>query len=80
MLLAAVIGTQMVATLIAVLGVLMAPIGWWWALAVWAYALAWFLLNDRVKIVACRLLERRPPATPPAPAPPGPDIHAPAPD
>jgi H+-transporting ATPase len=37
---------QAAATLIAVYGVFMAPIGWGWALFVWGYALAWFLVND----------------------------------
>jgi H+-transporting ATPase len=58
-LLAAVIGTQVLATLIAVYGVLMPPIGWGWALAVWGYAGAWFLVNDRIKLLAYRILERR---------------------
>jgi H+-transporting ATPase len=51
----AVLGTQAVATLIAVYGFLMSPIGWWWASVVWAYALAWFLVNDRVKLLAYRI-------------------------
>jgi H+-transporting ATPase len=56
-LLAAVFGTQAIATLIAVYGFLMAPIGWGWALAVWAYSLAWFLINDGVKLVAYRIVD-----------------------
>ncbi len=51
--------TQAVATLIAVYGVFMPPIGWSWALAVWGYALAWFLVNDGVKLVAYRVLDAR---------------------
>jgi H+-transporting ATPase len=54
-LLAAVMGTQLIATVFAVYGILMAPIGWGWGLAVWGYALAWFLLNDRVKLAAYRI-------------------------
>jgi H+-transporting ATPase len=54
----AVLGTQTVATLLAVYGVLMPPIGWGWAAAVWVYALAWFLINDRIKLVAYRVLEQ----------------------
>ena len=42
----------MVATLIAVYVLFMAPIGWNWALLVWGYALAWFLVNDRLKLIA----------------------------
>jgi H+-transporting ATPase len=53
----AVLGTQTLATLIAVYGLFMAPIGWGWALFVWVYALAWFLVNDRVKLVAYRILD-----------------------
>ena len=36
----AVVGTQIVATLIAVYGLFMTPLGWGWALFVWGYALA----------------------------------------
>ncbi|HTU02994.1 MAG TPA: hypothetical protein VMG58_14290, partial [Candidatus Sulfotelmatobacter sp.] len=57
-LLAVVVGTQVVATLISVYGLFMAPIGWGWALVVWGYALGWFLVNDRVKLVTYGLLER----------------------
>jgi H+-transporting ATPase len=53
----AVLGTQIVATLIAVYGLLMTPLGWGWALMVWGYALAWFLVNDRVKLLAYRILD-----------------------
>jgi H+-transporting ATPase len=55
----AVVGTQAVATLIAVYGIFMAPIGWHWALFVWGYALAWFVLNDRVKLLAYRVFDLR---------------------
>ncbi len=58
-LLLAVIGTQMVATLIAVYGLGMTPIGWGWAGVVWGYALAWFLVNDMVKLLAYRLFDRQ---------------------
>ncbi len=64
-LLAAVICAQTVATLIVVYGVFMAPIGWYKAMLVWAYAFAWFLVNDRIKLAAYRLLDpRRPPLLP----------------
>ena len=56
-LLGAVFGTQLVATLISVYGVFMNPIGWSWALLVWGYALAWSLINDRIKLAAYRLFE-----------------------
>jgi H+-transporting ATPase len=53
----AVFGTQAAATLIAVFGVFMTPLGWGWALFVWGYALAWFLVNDQVKVLAYRILD-----------------------
>ena len=53
----AVLGTQMVATLIAVYGLFMSPLGWGWAGFVWAYAIAWALVNDRVKLLAYRILD-----------------------
>ena len=72
----AVLGTQVVATLIAVYGVFMTPLGWGWAGAVWLYALAWFLVNDRIKLLAYRIFdpkggEAKPAATTDA----KPDIH-----
>ena len=54
---AGVLGTQALATPIAVYGLLMTPLGWGWALFVWGYALAWFLVNDRVKLLAYRILD-----------------------
>ena len=53
----AVLGTQIVATLIAVFGFFMAPLPWKWAVFVWVYALAWALVNDRVKLVAYWILD-----------------------
>ena len=53
----AVLGTQAIATLIAVYGLFMTPLGWGWAAFVWGYALIWFLLSDRVKLRAYRLLD-----------------------
>jgi H+-transporting ATPase len=53
----AVLGTQTLATLIAVYGLFMTPLGWGWALFVWGYALMWFLVNDRVKLLAYRILD-----------------------
>jgi H+-transporting ATPase len=58
-LLLAVIGTQIVATFIAVYGIGMTPIGWKWAGMVWGYALAWFLVNDWVKLIAYRIFDRQ---------------------
>ncbi len=59
-LLMAVCGTQTVATLIAVYGLFMTPLGWGYALLVWGYALVWFFLTDCVKLLAYRVLIPRP--------------------
>ena len=56
-LLIAVFGTQVLATLIAVYGLFMTPLGWGWALFVWGYAVAWFLVTDPVKLLAYRILD-----------------------
>jgi H+-transporting ATPase len=57
-LLGAVIGTQAVATLITTYGLLMSPIGWTWAGVVWAYALGWFLIEDRMKLLGYRIFDK----------------------
>ncbi len=56
-LLIAVLGTQAIATFIAVYGLFMTPLGWGWAAAVWGYALAWFLISDRIKLLTYRILD-----------------------
>jgi H+-transporting ATPase len=57
-LLAAVCGTQAVATLVAVYGAgLVTPLGWTYAGIVWSYAFAWFLLTDPVKLLAYKVLD-----------------------
>ena len=35
----------------------MTPLGRGWALVVWGYALAWFLMNDRAELLAHRVFE-----------------------
>jgi H+-transporting ATPase len=49
--------SKLLATAAAVYGVFMTPIGWKWALIIWGYALVWFLVNDRVKLLAYRVLD-----------------------
>ena len=57
-LLAAVFGTQAVATLISVYGAwLVTPLGWKYAGFVWGYAFAWFLVTDPVKLLAYKVLD-----------------------
>ncbi len=63
-LLAAVLGTQLVATLIAVTGFLMEPLTWPLAAFVWGYALVWMLILDEAKVVTYRILAARGSAAP----------------
>ena len=56
-LLIAVFGTQVIATVIAIYGLLMPAIGWDLAALVWGYAVVWFLINDRAKLLAYRILD-----------------------
>ncbi len=55
-LLVATVCAQVTATLFSVYGVFVTPIGWGWALAVWGYAFAWFLVNDRIKLATYRVI------------------------
>jgi len=55
----AVLGTQILATFISVYGILVTPIGWKWAIFVWIYAIIWFLISDRLKLIAYRFLDRK---------------------
>jgi H+-transporting ATPase len=56
-LLFAVLGTQTVATLLAVYGVFMTPLGWKYAGIVWVYAIGCALLTDPIKLLAYRVLD-----------------------
>jgi len=58
-LLIAVVGTQIVATLIAASGLLMEPLRWSLVGLAWGYAIAWILLLDQVKLWTYAYLERR---------------------
>jgi H+-transporting ATPase len=60
-LLIAVLGTQTLATLMAVYGLgIMTPIGWQLGGFVWAYAIACALLTDPIKLLAYRILDPTP--------------------
>ncbi len=50
--------TQVLGTLAAIFGWFVTPIGWKFALLVWAYALVWFLVNNFVKIFVYRMFRR----------------------
>ena len=54
----AAVATKIVATLFVVYGWFVAPIGWKYALLVWVYAIAWFVVNDFVKVWAYKLLRK----------------------
>ncbi|HET9117922.1 MAG TPA: plasma-membrane proton-efflux P-type ATPase, partial [Pseudonocardiaceae bacterium] len=58
-LLAAVIGTQILATVIALTGFLMQPISWDLIGLAWAWAFTEFLLLDQIKLASYRILQRR---------------------
>lgn len=51
-------GTEILGTLVAVYGFLITPIGWEYALWIWAYALIWFVVNDAVKTAAYRFIQK----------------------
>jgi H+-transporting ATPase len=53
----AVTGAEAIATMLALCGILVPRLGWNWVLFVWGYALAWFLVTDRVKLAAYRILD-----------------------
>lgn len=55
-LLSAVVVTQLIATIIAVNGLFMEPLGWRLAALVWGYAFIWFLIEDQVKLFIHRTL------------------------
>jgi H+-transporting ATPase len=50
--------TEVIGTLFAVYGVFLSPIGWEYAFLVWGYAIAWFVVNDFVKIWVFGLLRK----------------------
>jgi H+-transporting ATPase len=50
--------TQLLGTVFAVYGWFMHPIGWGWALAIWAYALAWLPIEGLAAVAVQRRLER----------------------
>ncbi len=66
--LVAVLGTQILATLIAVLGILMHPLPWRYAALAWVYAMIWMFLLDGIKLVVYALRGRARTAEEAAPA------------
>ena len=49
--------TQVLGTLVAVYGLFVTPIGWSYALAVWAYALAWLPIESAIAIAVRRWID-----------------------
>ncbi len=49
--------TQVVGTLFAVYGIFVTPIGWTYALWIWAYALAWLPISSAVAIIVRKLFD-----------------------
>jgi H+-transporting ATPase len=64
-LLVAVLGTQILATAIAVAGLLMTPLPWQYAALAWGWAFAWFLALDAAKLVTYHVLDSRGNVVPP---------------
>jgi len=58
LLFAATFSTEILGTIIAVYGFMITPIGWKYALWIWAYALLWFVINDVVKSGTYRFLQK----------------------
>jgi H+-transporting ATPase len=56
----AVLGTQFLATFIAVSGIIMTRLDIGYAALVWGYAIVWFLFTDRVKLLAQGTAQRTP--------------------
>jgi H+-transporting ATPase len=57
-LLIATMGAMLIATFIAVYGLLMTPLGWRLAGIVWGYSAGMFLIQDRVKLLGYRVFSR----------------------
>jgi H+-transporting ATPase len=52
--------SRVAGTVIAVYGFgLMMPIGWGWGIAMWIYALSWFVFNDMIKMAVLRYYRKR---------------------
>ncbi|ACF10928.1 plasma-membrane proton-efflux P-type ATPase [Chlorobaculum parvum NCIB 8327] len=52
-------GTEILGTIFAVYGLFVTPIGWTYALLIWAYALLEFVINDAIKLAVKRVFLQR---------------------
>jgi H+-transporting ATPase len=59
-LLGAILGTQVVAALIAGFGILIEPIPWTYIALIWAYCLAWVVVEDLAKLAVYKYLQASP--------------------
>jgi H+-transporting ATPase len=66
----AVTAAEIIATIISIGGIFVTALPWEYALLVWGYAFAWFLLTDRVKLLAYQILDPVKHDTPPDLTPP----------
>ncbi len=57
-LLFAVLGAETIATLLSGFGILMTPLGWGFIALVWGYAIIWFVITDRIKLLGYRIIDR----------------------
>jgi H+-transporting ATPase len=71
--------SELIATALALSGVLVPRLGWNWVLFVWGYAIVWFLISDRVKLAAYKILDPVKDRVATQAGPPAPE-HAAAPD
>ncbi len=56
LLLSATFGTEIIGTLLAVYGIFLTPVGWEYALLIWAYTIVWFFITGAVKVALKRYL------------------------
>ncbi|MDA3815182.1 MAG: plasma-membrane proton-efflux P-type ATPase [Patescibacteria group bacterium] len=50
--------SRIIGIIIAMYGILMEPIGWKMVLYVWIYATIWFLINDQIKVLSYKVLNK----------------------
>jgi len=50
--------SRIIGTIIAVFGILMEPISWKAVVLIWIYSTVWFLINDQIKVLSYKLLDR----------------------
>ncbi len=51
-------GSRILGTIISLYGILMQPISWEYVIYIWIYSIAWFLLNDWIKVGSYKVLDK----------------------